>query len=329
MATSRITNTITGPTGTALSGVVVTARLMPSGGFRTADFSEVARLVQTTTDVTGFWSLQLEENASITPSNSWYEVTELIPDVSGGKRVWQIAVGASDQSLLASLVTPAEQQPTVVPAGTVYLDQASADARYQALSSLGAATPVAVDAAAGTAGVATSASRSDHDHQATTGTPVATGDANADGTASSLARSDHVHKGIVNNDAWTAYTPTLTQSATVTKTVSYAKYQRTGRMITVQCDLSVTGAGTAANAVRIGLPFAAAYASNIVCGSGNIFDASAVTDFAGIARIATTTTVELTPCSTDGAGNLGARVFTAALASPDSVQLFVTYEAAT
>lgn len=196
MATSRISNTIKDPSGTAIASVPVQARLMPSAGFRISDFTEVARIESTTTDSSGFWQMDLERNSNITPSNSWYEVTELIPDASGGKRVWLIAVGDSDQSLLGSLVTPAEQQPTVVPAGTVYLDQASADARYQALGSLGSSTPVRIDPDdAGTAGVATSASRSDHEHPITTGTPASVGltGTNAESSGTGFARDTHVH----------------------------------------------------------------------------------------------------------------------------------------
>ncbi len=197
MATSRITNTIKDASGTAIPSVPVQVRLMPSGGFRISDFTEVARLDSTSTDATGFWSLDLERNANITPANSWYEVTELVPDSAGGKRVWFIAVGDSDQSLLASLVTPAQQQPTVVPAGTVYLDQAAADARYQALGGLSAATPSAIDLGdTGTAGVSSSASRADHEHPALSGgTPVAIAldGNNAASVTTQPARIQHVH----------------------------------------------------------------------------------------------------------------------------------------
>lgn len=195
MATSTITNTITGPSGTALSGVLVEVRLMPSGGFRESDFSEVARLVTTTTNGSGVWSLALERNSNITPDNSWYEVTEHIPVASGGKRVWNIAVGDSNQSLLASLVTPASQQPTVVPAGTVYLDQASADARYQALGSLSSTAPNTIEPDdAASAGVSSSAARYDHEHGIVTAAASSIATANAEGSATSFARSDHTHQ---------------------------------------------------------------------------------------------------------------------------------------
>lgn len=198
MATSRITNTIKGPTGTAIAGVPVTVVLMPSAGFRESDFTEVARLTTTTTDSSGFWQLDLERNSNITPSNSWYEVIEAVPAAAGGRRVWQIAVGDSDQSLLASLVTPAQQQPTVVPAGTVYLDQAAADARYQALGGLSSSAPSNVEDnenIPGSGGVSSSASRADHTHQFLAASPVTIGltGSTAIGTEGSYARATHVH----------------------------------------------------------------------------------------------------------------------------------------
>lgn len=57
----------------------------------------------------------------------------------------------------------------------------------------GGATPVSVDAAAGTVGVSTNVSRADHVHQVLTGTPVSIGSANTAGTSNNLSRADHVH----------------------------------------------------------------------------------------------------------------------------------------
>lgn len=126
MATSAITNTITDPTGTPLVGVTVNARLKPNGGgFRVSDSSEATTLVTTTTNGSGVWTLNLERNANITPGNSYYEVEERIPDTSGGSRTWVIQVGASNQSVYASLVSTPPSSP-----GVNYITQSSGDARY-------------------------------------------------------------------------------------------------------------------------------------------------------------------------------------------------------
>jgi hypothetical protein len=103
VATSTITGTITDPTGVAVSGALVVCRLMPTGGFRTADGSEVARAVSTTTNASGVYSFVLERNSGISPANSYYEITEYIPAANGGTKVWNISVGASNQTTYASL----------------------------------------------------------------------------------------------------------------------------------------------------------------------------------------------------------------------------------
>jgi hypothetical protein len=56
------------------------------------------------------------------------------------------------------------------------------------------ATPPSVDATAGTAGVATDVSRSDHAHQVSTASPTqGIGSGNAEGSSANLARADHDH----------------------------------------------------------------------------------------------------------------------------------------
>ena len=69
------------------------------------------------------------------------------------------------------------------------------------------------------------------------------------------------------------YTPTLTQSATVTKTVLTARYFQFQKFVTGQIVMNVTGAGTAANIVYVGLPIAARSTSLIVA-YAYIYDAN-------------------------------------------------------
>lgn len=127
-------------------------------------------------------------------------------------------------------------------------------------------------------------------------------------------------------DGWTSYTPTLTQSGAVTKTSTYAKYQRVGRLITVNVLLDITGSGSASNVVLIGVPVTGAAAGAMACGTGYIFDTSAGTTYSGVAQLITTTTIRIFPPS--GTNPLGLGTFTAALASGDQVSLAVAYEAA-
>ena len=74
--------------------------------------------------------------------------------------------------------------------------------------------------------------------------------------------------------AWVDYTPTLTQGVAVTKIIGPARYCQIQKLIVVEMFLIATSAGTAANAVKVGLPIAAKQAGAYV-GGGFIYDASA------------------------------------------------------
>lgn len=124
--------------------------------------------------------------------------------------------------------------------------------------------------------------------------------------------------------AWTSYTPTLTQSGAVTKTVSYAKYTRVGRLVVASCRLAVTGTGTAGQPVAVGLPVASV-ANDRPIGSFHLIDASAVLNYTGVALY------EVAWAGAIGVGNaqsagFGQAQFTAALASGDFVGYAIAYE---
>jgi hypothetical protein len=116
----------------------------------------------------------------------------------------------------------------------------------------------------------------------------------------------------------------------VTKTVTYAKYEKVGRMVTCGFVLDVTGTGTAANNITVTLPFTATVA-NVFHGGGLIYDTSANLAYPAITVAATTTLIAFQAASaTAGAGVLlGSGTFTAALAAGDSVRGSLTYEATT
>lgn len=125
MATGIITGNITDLSGTDLSGITVTARLRPGGGFRTSGGGSLAHLESTTTDASGDYSLTLERNADISPSGSWYEIEEAVPDAYGGPRIFTVSVTAGTHTAYSSLVTP-----TTGSGFTNYISQSAADARY-------------------------------------------------------------------------------------------------------------------------------------------------------------------------------------------------------
>ena len=124
--------------------------------------------------------------------------------------------------------------------------------------------------------------------------------------------------------AWTSYTPTLTQSGAVTKTVTYAKYVQIGNFVWVQVFLTATGAGTAANAITVTLPVAA-IAHQGVSGAAFVLDAN-VNSYVGTARGLTTTTVAFFQGL--GGGTAIGQSPNFALANTDIVQFSVFYEAA-
>lgn len=129
---------------------------------------------------------------------------------------------------------------------------------------------------------------------------------------------------------WTSYVPTLTQSATVTKTVNYANYYKVGRLVVVEGSLGVTGSGTGANGVIVGLPVVAVYAGSfMVVGSGYINDSSAAIVYCGVAALTSTATVAFYPTTNASGTFLGQSGFSAALAAGDVVSYSLAYESAT
>ena len=122
------------------------------------------------------------------------------------------------------------------------------------------------------------------------------------------------------------WTPAVVQSGSVTSTVTGAKYYRMGRLVTAQCELAITGSGTATNSITVSLPVAAITTIGMI-GTFVVLDSSAGTFYTGAARISTSTTV--TGVSQNTAGNMGgAAPLTAALAAGDTVWISVQYEAA-
>jgi hypothetical protein len=131
--------------------------------------------------------------------------------------------------------------------------------------------------------------------------------------------------------AWSTYTPTLTQSGTVTATITRATWARYGRTIHFQVSLNVTGNGAANNFVTVSLPVAASASGFIVPGGGYLTDAApGPANYAGITYLATATTAGLQSTNSTALGLLGGAgtPFAAALAPGDGYSISGTYEAA-
>ena len=129
--------------------------------------------------------------------------------------------------------------------------------------------------------------------------------------------------------AWSTYTPTLTQSGSVAKTVNHASYARFGRMIVVDVKLTATASGSSNNRITVSLPVTAASAAvGGISGYWMIKDNS-TGDYeaqgSGV-RIYTSTTASLS----DAGGDAGLSASDApnTLASGDTVWMSCIYEAA-
>lgn len=131
----------------------------------------------------------------------------------------------------------------------------------------------------------------------------------------------------LDTDAWTTYTPTWTQSATITKTISAARYMREGRKITVKVQLIATGAGTANNPVLVGLPVAASLSAGAV-GAFYFLD-SGTAQYGGTAYLDSASVLRFYQggSSTAQFGQTGGG-FTTAIAAGDQIDFTVVYESA-
>lgn len=68
---------------------------------------------------------------------------------------------------------------------------------------------------------------------------------------------------------WATYTPTFTQSATITKTVNWARYMQFNKLVVGSVKLTASSAGTANNKILVGLPVSAS-ANNFIIGEAVI-----------------------------------------------------------
>jgi hypothetical protein len=150
-------------------------------------------------------------------------------------------------------------------------------------------------------------------------------------TGAALTQTDINTYLMGEGGAWSTWTPTVTQSGSVTVTVNRASYARYGRTIHATAFLTVTGAGTISNAVVIGgLPAAAAYTTGVF-GFGALSDLSASRTYPFMAAFASSTSFALLgtqDVSADIQLGVASSSFTAALANTDQISFTVTYEAA-
>jgi hypothetical protein len=112
------------------------------------------------------------------------------------------------------------------------------------------------------------------------------------------------------NDAgtWQDYTPTWTQSATITKTVNWARYMQFNKFVCVQVKMTASSAGTANNKILVGLPVNAS-SNNYLMGSFTYFDESLTIDQILFSDVIyeSTSTVSFFPVLSASSGTFGIR----------------------
>lgn len=116
--------------------------------------------------------------------------------------------------------------------------------------------------------------------------------------------------------AWNSYTPTLTQSGAVSKTVTYAKYLQFGKLFVAAFELTVTGSGTSGQPIYIGLPITGAAGVTAV-GTAWLFDSSAGVHYVGGFQRSSTTAAGII---VNGYGSFVGASPSLALASGDNLR---------
>jgi hypothetical protein len=125
--------------------------------------------------------------------------------------------------------------------------------------------------------------------------------------------------------AWTDWTPTVTQTGAVTKTVTKARYLQVGKLVIVNFDLAITGSGTGSSSVIVSLPVTPLTAHARMVGSGQILDISTTTSYACSIGIVSGSLQFYNDASQNSSWGFYPST---ALANGDAVNGTVTYEAA-
>ena len=132
-------------------------------------------------------------------------------------------------------------------------------------------------------------------------------------------------KEVPSATVWTDWTPTVTQSGTVTFDTTLARYAVIQNTVIARARLGVTGTGTTSNAIIIGgLPFSAATVSGDI-GDGRIVDTTGPISYQGACNLQTATSFQVVASGyASGVGLTPAF----ALANGDVITFVVIYEKA-
>jgi hypothetical protein len=124
---------------------------------------------------------------------------------------------------------------------------------------------------------------------------------------------------------WADWTPTVTQSGSVTHTVNYARYVTIGRLVVVIAHLTMTGTGTTSNNIVVGgLPVAIANASTTTADLGSC----TILDYGTTYHIGTVVRASSTSVAFRSDGNVNPIGYSPAfaLAASDTISFTICYE---
>lgn len=144
-------------------------------------------------------------------------------------------------------------------------------------------------------------------------------------TVTAALLNTHLRDNMTALAEWTSYTPTVTQSGAVTKTVTYGKYRTYGGTTDVQVFLTMTGSGTGNNVITVSLPTTSITSTEMTIGAGRIVDSGVRSD-AVIVQLASTTTVKFLAVEAATPADYVGKVPNFALGSGDTISFFCTYE---
>jgi len=140
------------------------------------------------------------------------------------------------------------------------------------------------------------------------------------GTTKNLA----VPYGSIGAVAWTTFTPTVTQSTTVTTSTANGRYVQIGKLVIGSIDITMSGAGTGGNSIIIGALPVAAFTTSMTIGAGTYLQAGGTRYVLGLSMASTTTFGFYTHT---GTGNFGVNP-AVTCANTDILRATFSYEAA-
>jgi hypothetical protein len=145
----------------------------------------------------------------------------------------------------------------------------------------------------------------------------------------SLVANSSAATGLEWQGTWTAWTPVVKQTGTLTLSTNNSRYQQIGKTVIAYCQVVLSSSGTAASNIQISIPVACKQTGVGGAGTGFFYDASSFNDYPFTTYFDTSSTFLLKPTNAIGAGLwLGSSQFTAAATTSDQITFTLVYEAA-